>query len=196
MMNKWAIPLKINLQDKWLDLGKDIWGMIFKMCIGENVEEYNKYHVVIIRCTCKKFSEILTPKLCLQMIYDDPKANTAKYICYMMDQTNENILNRYRYKYINRIDLKNENVFYKFVVSEYCSYTAHAIRMRNKYRGRREYFLQLKLKWCCDNGKNKIFRAPGEHLMWKIETYFIKHKLWGIREHYINPYSYLMNWIK
>ena len=189
MINKWKTPLNIMSMDKWLNLGKDIWSMIFKLCIGENIEEYNKYVVVIIRCTCKRFSQILTPRLCLQAIYDDPKANTAKYISYIMDITNRLFLGRYDYGYISL----NDDIFHKWSMSDNPPH--NLIRMRNKYRGRMEYFLQLKLKWCSDNGINKIYRAPGEHLIWKEENYFRKHKLfYGLREFYINPYCYLLNW--
>lgn len=197
MVNKWENPINIMRVDDWLKIGKDIWGMIFKLCIRENIEEYNKYIVVIIRCTCKKFSQILTPQLCLQSIYDDPKANISKHICYMMKVYNHwtcSVLNHYKYNYASVQDIDKENIFHKFLLSEYFSESGCIlIKMKNKYRRRKDYFLRLKLKWCSDNGTNEIYRAPGEHLVWKQEYYFRKHKLmYGLRENFIEPY--LTNW--
>ena len=83
LKGSWKIPLTILPEDRWLKLGKDIWLIIFEMCIRDDINESYAFYTGAtnsIRLSCKTFAIWITPHFLLTMIYSNPLANLESYI--------------------------------------------------------------------------------------------------------------------
>ena len=79
----WKIPLKIPYENKWLNLKKDIWSIIFEKCLSDDFDEttfvFYSETTNILRSTCKYFATLINPNFLLKIIYSCPSSNLHSF---------------------------------------------------------------------------------------------------------------------
>jgi hypothetical protein len=73
--------------NRWLSLGRDLWKEIFILVSHDqrkdrsSVGKVNFLPLWRLRATCRLFSNLIDPKFCLKVLYENPFTNTCKFKC-------------------------------------------------------------------------------------------------------------------